>query len=124
MALSYNDGNLSLGTYILYLTGSGAVAKGAYIAENVDHTQTTTAVVRNNQVGEYDSGAWIPEQETGTATLQLANTGSRLPVTGDTFSIAWWSGSAVMKYCLTQVGLPTSQREAKKANVSFSQVNS
>jgi hypothetical protein len=123
MALSYNDGQLSIGTYILALSSSVGVGKGTYIAENVDHTLATTAVVRNNEVGEYSSGAWIPEQETGTATLQLATTSSLLPARGDVFNISWWSGSASQKYTVTQVGLPTAQREAKKANISFSQVN-
>lgn len=124
MSETYNDGGLSIGTYILALSSSAGTPKGLYIAENVDHTLATTAVIRNNQVGEYNSGAWIPEQENGTATLQLARSSSILPNTGDVFNISWWSGSASQKYMLSQVGLPTSQRDAKKANVTFVQVNS
>ena len=125
MAYAYNDGIIPYGSRILALSSSaGSPYNGAgakrYIAENFETTRPVIQVKRSNEIGEPSAAVYINDWVSGTATLQLLNSGSAYPIRGDQFATP--TDGTLEKFVITQVGTPESNTAEKKVSIQFNMI--
>jgi hypothetical protein len=84
-----------------------------YIAENLRVTQPSITAERQDENGGPNGFALNKAARTGTATLQLANANTAIPVVGHNFT------RETIVYLLTEVGTDQSQNGMKTVPVSF-----
>lgn len=126
MPTVFNDGVIPYGSRLVGLTGSLGESVGWYVAESISVTRPTIAVHRSNELGEPVAAVYIQDWVTGDMTLQLPNTGSRIPVPGFTFR-AGFTGSLAAngydeKFVINSVSQPESNTTDKKVTCQFTKV--
>lgn len=113
--MTYNDGNIPYGSQVV------TIGATAYVAENINFTQPTTAVERRDEIGD-PSGQLIKSNfDTGSAALQLATTATQIPAVGATFTFIRTGGlgAVTIGVVVSEVGEVQAQLDISKVNINF-----
>ena len=94
---------------------------GSAILENFEHSEPTTEINRQNELGAPNGFVLIAEPMTATATAQLATSSTTYVSRGDTTSISVKNGTSVT-FVVTQASNPEAGREAKKQSLTLREV--
>ena len=106
----YNDGTIPFGSQTLNINAI------VYVAESFEVNEPSATIERMDETGDPSGWVAVPGFVTGTALIQLDNA-EVAPLIGDTF-VGVVRG-ANSNFAVTEVGIPESQGEAKKVNISF-----
>lgn len=106
----YNDGTLPYGSQTLNINAV------VYVAESFEVNESSSTIERMDETGDPSGQVTVPGFTTGSALIQLDNA-EVAPLIGDTF-IGTVRGANANFY-VSEVGIPESQGEAKKVNISF-----
>lgn len=96
----------------------GGGGTGAAIMENIEPSEGTFEIARQNELGAPNGFALIAEPRTCSGTAQLASTSATYVSRGDTTNFAIKNGTAIT-WVVTQASYPEEQRGAKKQTVSL-----
>lgn len=107
MAAVYNSGTVQYGSQILTINSV------TYVADNIEVTKSTNVIERTNELNE--ASGWVASTGfiTGSATLQLAASGTAVPTLGLTFTLD------TMTMVILEVGTPYSKDSDKKVTIGF-----
>lgn len=87
-----------------------------YKADDFELTTPTEGVDSLDEFGEVNGATYIPKKITGTATLQLATSGTALPTIG---GVTGTFTRSAISYLITEVGLPETNGDYRKVRISF-----
>lgn len=114
MSAVYNNTGLGYDTVILVFTGS---VSGSYVTEDFTINRPTKNIQRYNELSEPSGQVIIADFVNGTATVQIPNSSSNIPVNGITFAGDY--GEGVETFIVSQVDRPYAQDTLHKVNITF-----
>jgi hypothetical protein len=115
---AWNDGSIPYGVR-LETFSRGVVSLGSYVCENLTLTRPTVAIRRKDELGGPNGSVGVPDFVTGTATVQLATSSSKILRPGDTFSDTFDSDLGSESFIVENVDQPEGQTDYKKVNIRF-----
>lgn len=114
---TYNDNNVPYGSQVVTMYSGGSTGV-AFVLESIDYKEPSTIIERFDELGNPSGQVIIPQFNNGTATAQFATTLTVPPTIGATFTMVR-NGGATVGMVLSEIGEPETQKDAKKAQVSF-----
>ena len=114
MSALKNDGTTSYGSKVL------TVNVTAYVADNIELTRATGAILRTNELGE-PSGRVLYKNDVDsfTCVLQFATTSTLPPVLGEACTVTFDSVNGAEAWYLDKLGVAYTKDGETKINATF-----
>lgn len=118
MAAFINDGAIPYGSQVLTALATTTATTGTtYIADNIEFQNPSKEINRTDQLDEPSGSVNYDDFQRGTATLQLATTGTAAPAKGAIISPVF-AGVTVTCF-IFDVSTPQSKDGAHTCNITF-----
>jgi len=122
MAAFINDGAIPYGSQVITLKATtSATTSTAYIADNVDFSDSSKEINRTDQLDEPSGSVNYSDFKRATATLQFATTSTPTPGKGYV-AVLTRNDATSATYFVFDVSEPQAKGEDHKCNVTFKEL--